>query len=190
MDLEKIGEVLAAALGGGIITAGGALLLSYLKQRHELRGRDREAERQERKDALQEMQDIVTKMREDLDRADGKAERALENERECEKKWVRAVSYIEYIGYEARRQGWPIRPWSEHGSAEHPALPTGQIPPGDSGPNWGMERRREDSPGKAPGGRDRRGGARGPGRGRQGGPVEPYGPNQTGDPDQPAGPGN
>lgn len=166
MDWEKIGETVVAVAVGGGLTATGAWLLNILKQRQEFKEKDREANRQDRRDALQELSDILAARSQDLAKLEAKVERALENERECEKKWTRALAYIEYISYEAQRQGWPVRPFQEHGTDVHPILP----------PDVPEDRRVADDP-------TRKGPERRRPQRRGGGEVELHGPT----PDPPTG---
>lgn len=171
MDLEKLGEllvVLFVGLGGGV---GGKFLLDFLKQRQEGSERLRAAARVERADAIVELNTIIATLRNDQERTDAKAELALRNERECERKWVRAVEYIQYVMFEANERGWNLRPFKEDPTDSHRPISL-------------AEDRRTD-PDPQPTGPERRKSEQGKSRGRRGsgkGPVEPYGPPPPGPP--------
>lgn len=137
MPWEEVGKlltVLFTGLGGGVL---GKWLLDVWREWRRGKGIDRTVARRERADALEELTAIIDTLRRDLAKTDAKAEAALTNERECEKKWIRALSYIEYIVFEAQVRGWDIRPWKEHGTdLAVPALPQGVI----------EDRRKKDDP--------------------------------------------
>lgn len=137
--MEDAWQILAGLIGGGAFVGLGGWLLKLLDKRAALADKSRQAGRAERKDAIDELSALVDDLRRDVDRAGEKADRAVEAERRCDKRLTRAIEYIAYIGYEARRQGWNLRPWAEDGTDDHPALE--RRGPGD--PDYKGPERRE-----------------------------------------------
>lgn len=153
MPWEEVGKllsVLLVGLGGG---AGGKWLLDAYKEWKKNQQKDQTVKatvvRRERAEAIAELNEIIDSLRQDLAKVDAKAEQALRNERECERKWIRAVEYIQYVMYEANRRGWDLRPYRQDGTDTHEALDSsvGERRKANDPNRRGPERRKSQQPG-------------------------------------------
>lgn len=153
-DVGKLLSVLFVGLGGGV---GGKWLLDMYKEWRKGKRQDVSVRatqtRRERADAIEELTEIIDTLRSDLAKVDVKAETALRNERECERKWIRAIEYIQYVTYEANTRGWQLRSFHQEDTDTHPTLPR-DVPedrrrgpdPTRRGPERRLDRQRGGSP--------------------------------------------
>lgn len=167
-EIGKLLSVLFVGLGGGV---GGKWLLDMYREWRKGKRTDQAARstttRRERADAIEELTEIIDTLRQDLSKVDVKAETALRNERECERKWIRAVEYIQYVMYEANARGWQLRPFKEEWTDEHRPISLAE------------DRRKVDDPTRK--GPERRGRKTREDQGR----VEPHGPTTNSADDSP-----
>jgi chromosome segregation ATPase len=131
VDLDGAGWAGVGTVVGGGLTAVGAWVRSVLKDR-------RESATADRREAVQEAYKLIDKLRQDVDRADQKAERieaeldqVREDHARCERRYGIAEERISSLEDALTGAGIKFRPWrgvGDGGSADHPAVPPGDHP--------------------------------------------------------------